>query len=194
MPESSPFTVDLELALSGKGAPPAGSYDKTLTATAPALDWLRKQYAGKSLELLGIPTRTDDLRAATKQAAALKGFTTVAVLGIGGSSLGGQALTALRKAAKPYVEFHDNPDPFAWAKALKRFDLKKTHFVAISKSGGTAETLMQVLTAAEALEKAGVKSLAKHYTIITEPHASPLADFADSIKAVKLDHPTGVGG
>ena len=37
----------------------------------------------------------------------------------------------------------------------KRFDLKKTHFIAISKSGGTAETLMQVLTAADALEKAG---------------------------------------
>ena len=79
-------------------------------------------------------------------------------------------------------------------KALKRFDLKKTHFIAISKSGGTAETLMQVLTAADAAEKAGVKSLKKHFTIITEPHQSALADFADGIGAVKLDHPTGVGG
>ena len=75
---------------------------------------------------------------------------TVAVLGIGGSSLGGQALTALRRKTSPCVEFHDNPDPFSWEAALKRFDLKKTHFIAISKSGGTAETLMQVLTAAEA--------------------------------------------
>ena len=56
------------------------------------------------------------------------------------------------------MEFHDNPDPFSWDAALKRFDLKKTHFIAISKSGGTAETLMQVLTAAKALKaKAGVK-------------------------------------
>ena len=159
-----------------------------------ALDWLREQHASKGLELLGIPTRTDDLRAATKQAAALKGFTTVAVLGIGGSSLGGQALTALRKVTKPFVEFHDNPDPFTWAAALKRFDLKKTHFIAISKSGGTAETLMQVLTAAERWRRLGVKILKKHFTIITEPHKSALADFADSIGAVKLDHPTGVGG
>jgi glucose-6-phosphate isomerase len=53
---------------------------------------------------------------------------------------------------------------------------------------------MQVLTAAEALEKAGVKSLKKHFTIITEPKKSPLADFADSIGAAKLDHPEGVGG
>ncbi len=100
----------------------------------------------------------------------------MAVLGIGGSSLGGQALTALRKVTKPFVEFHDNPDPFAWTKALKRFDLKKTHFIAISKSGGTAETLMQVLTATDALEKLGVKQLNRHFTIITEPHKSALAD------------------
>ena len=189
-----PFSVNLDLALSGKGAPPRAGYDQALAKSAAALDWLRQQHASKSLELLGIPTRTDDLRAASKQAAALKGFSTVAVLGIGGSSLGGQALTALRKVSKPFVEFHDNPDPFSWAKALKRFDLKKTHFIAISKSGGTAETLMQVLTATDALEKLGVKSLKKHFTIITEPHQSALADFADSIGAVKLDHPLGVGG
>lgn len=190
----SVLNISLELALSGSGAPSQARYSKSLEASAAALDWLRQQHKNKTLELLGVPSRTDDLRAASKQAAALKGFATVAVLGIGGSSLGGQALTALRKAAKPWVEFHDNPDPFSWTKALKRFDLKKTHFVAISKSGGTAETLMQVLTAADALEKAGVKTLKKHFTIITEPHKSALADFADSIGAVKLDHPLGVGG
>src|ERR1700704_2124791 len=108
MPQSSAFTIDLDLALSGKGAVPRDLYDQVLVKTAGPLDWLRQQHAGKGLELLGIPARTDDLRAATKQAAALKGFATVAVLGIGGSSLGGQALTPLRKASKPYVEFHDN--------------------------------------------------------------------------------------
>jgi glucose-6-phosphate isomerase len=194
MPPSAPFTVNLDLALSGKGAPLPAAYDAALAQSAAALDWLRGQHKSKGLELLGVPARSDDLRAATKQAAALNGFTTIAVIGIGGSSLGGQALTALRKVQKPFVEFHDNPDPFAWAKALKRFDLKKTHFIAISKSGGTAETLMQVLTAVDALEKAGVRSLNKHFTIITEPHQSALADFADSIGAAKLDHPTGVGG
>jgi glucose-6-phosphate isomerase len=191
---ATPFTIDLDLALSGKGAPPRDRYEAALAKSAEALDWLREQKRTGRLELLGIPARTDDLKAAASRAAALKDFATIAVLGIGGSSLGGQALTALRKVQKPFVEFHDNPDPFAWAKALKRFDLKKTHFIAISKSGGTAETLMQVLTAADALEKLGVKSLKKHFTIITEPHQSALADFADEIGAVKLDHPTGVGG
>jgi glucose-6-phosphate isomerase len=194
MAESAPFSVSLDLALGGPGAIARAGYDKALADSAAGLDWLRERHESKGLELLGIPSRTDDLKIATKHAATLGGFTTIAVLGIGGSSLGGQALTALRKVSKPYVEFHDNPDPFSWAKALKRFDLKKTHFIAISKSGGTAETIMQVLTATDALEKLGVKSLKKHFTVITEPHQSALADFADSIGAVKLDHPTGVGG
>ncbi len=193
MPDSkkSPLFQSLSLALSGKGAPPASVYEASLTRAQDALVWLKDQAAGKKLELLGIPARTDDIKAAQKVAAGINAKT-VAVLGIGGSSLGGQALTALAKNAT--VEFHDNPDPFSWDAALKRFDLKKTHFIAISKSGGTAETLMQVLTAAEALKKAGVKSLKKHFTIITEPKKSILGDFADGIGASRLDHPLGVGG
>lgn len=192
MSDSSPLSFSLDLALSGKGQVPRADYDKALANAGPALDWLRGQKG--SLELLGIPSRKDDLKAAAKLAAGIKGVKTVAVLGIGGSSLGGQALTALRRKSVPWVEFHDNPDPFSWDAALKRFDLKKTHFIAISKSGGTAETLMQVLTAVEALTKAGVKSLKKHFTIITEPKKSALADFADGIGAPRLDHPEGVGG
>jgi glucose-6-phosphate isomerase len=191
----SPLTVSLDLALAGKGAPPKAVYEASLDKAAGALDWLRQQEQARTLELLDIPARTDDLKAAKARAGDIaRGMKTVAVLGIGGSSLGGQALTALRRTAIPFVEFHDNPDPFSWSAALKRFDLKKTHFIAISKSGGTAETLTQALTAADALKKAGVKTLARHFTIVTEPHASPLAAFADSIGAPKLDHPTGVGG
>jgi len=192
---SSPLSVSLDLALTGKGAPSKAAYEASLGAAVGALGWLRQQAADQSLELLGIPARTDDLRQAQARAKEIAATArTVAVLGIGGSSLGGQALTALRKASVPFVEFHDNPDPFSWSAALKRFDLKKTHFIAISKSGGTAETLVQALTAAEALKKAGVKNLARHFTIVTEPHASALADFADSIGAPRLDHPLGVGG
>lgn len=187
-----PFRVSLDLALAGNGAIPRQDYDTALAAAADALDWLRAQKG--ALELLEVPGRTEDLKAAAKLAAGITGIKTVAVLGIGGSSLGGQALTALRRKTSPYVEFHDNPDPFSWSAALRRFDLKKTHFIAISKSGGTAETLIQVLSAAEVLRKAGAKTLKKHFTIITEPKKSPLADFADEIGAARLDHPTGVGG
>jgi glucose-6-phosphate isomerase len=194
MPDSkaSPLRFSLELALSGKGAPLPFAWTDSLARADGALVWLGEQARTKSLELLGVPARTDDLKAAKKAAGAIKGMKSIAVLGIGGSSLGGQALTALKKNS--VVEFHDNPDPFSWDAALKRFDLKRTHFVAISKSGGTAETLMQVLTAAEALKKAGVASLKKHFTVITEAKKSPLGDFADGIGAARLAHPSGIGG
>ena len=200
MPESS-LKVSLDLALSGKGAPPKAVYEQSLAATGEALDWLRAQYKSKSLELLQIPARTDDLKKAEALAKTIgRGMKTVAVLGIGGSSLGGQALTVLSRKStqRAFVEFHDNPDPLSWRGVLKRvdkgLDIAKTHFICISKSGGTAETLAQALSAEAALKKAGVKNMAKHFTIITEPHKSPLADFADLIGAPKLDHPTGVGG
>ena len=182
--------------LTGRGAPSKATPRRfPCQGGLSFLNRLREQDHNRTLELLSFPARTDDLRVAGKRAAEIaKGAKVVAVLGIGGSSLGGQALTALRKTQIPFVEFHDNPDPFTWEAALKRFDLKKTHFIAISKSGGTAETLTQVLTAAEALKKAGAKNLARHFTIVTEPHQSALADFADSIGAPKLDHPIRVGG
>jgi glucose-6-phosphate isomerase len=94
----SPLTVSLDLALTGKGAPPKAGYEASLAKAVDALAWMRSQSQSRSLELLGIPARTDDLKAAQKRAREIaKGMKTVAVLGIGGSSLGGQALTALRR-------------------------------------------------------------------------------------------------
>ncbi|MEI9932320.1 MAG: hypothetical protein WDM89_17710 [Rhizomicrobium sp.] len=141
-----PFTVSLDLALSGKGAVAKADYDAALAATASHLDWLRKSRADKSLELLGVPSRTDDIEAARKIADAfVKDTTDIAILGIGGSSLGGQALKAALEShdrGGPRVTFHDNPDPFAWKEYLSKVDLKTARFVAISqirRYGGDAD-------------------------------------------------------
>ena len=196
--ESLPFAVSLDLALGGPGACPRAAFDTALTEADKGLGWLRDQRTTKSLELLGIPARSDDLVAAQTVADSFcKDTSDVAVLGIGGSSLGGQALKALEAVGRkgPPVTFHDNPDPESWRAAMAGFDLKTTRFIVISKSGGTAETLMQALTAADAIEKAGGgKYLKHHFAIVTEPKPSPLRAFAESIGAPILDHPTGVGG
>jgi glucose-6-phosphate isomerase len=194
-----PFTVSLDLALSGKGAVAKADYDAALAATTPHLDWLRKARADKSLELLGVPSRTDDIEAAQKVAETFcKNTSDIAVLGIGGSSLGGQSLKAALESHDregPRVTFHDNPDPFAWQEFLAKADLKTTRFVVISKSGGTAETLMQALTAADLFDKAGAaKYLKYHFVMITEPGDNVLRKFAASIEAPVLDHPKDVGG
>src|SRR5689334_7035789 len=124
--ESLPFTVSLDLALGGKGAVNSKHYEQALAGADKALDWLRNSKDDGSIELFSIPSRTDDI-AKAKEAAAklLENTTDIAILGIGGSSLGGKALQALRPAgATPRIEFFDNPDPVSWAEALARFDLK----------------------------------------------------------------------
>ena len=194
---SLPFTISLDLALSGPGAVPRAAFDSALKDGAAALAWLRAQKKDKAIELLDIVARTDDVAAAKAVADTWsKDTSDIAVLGIGGSSLGGQALKAIAKAgAMPRVTFHDNPDPWSWQDTLASVDLKTTRFVVISKSGGTAETLFQAITAADAIEKAGGgKWLKHHFVAITEPKKSVLTDFAQSIGAPVLDHPLGIGG
>jgi glucose-6-phosphate isomerase len=95
----------------------------------------------------------------------------------------------------PKVIFFDNIDPVTFDAALKSFDLRTARFVAISKSGGTAEPLAQTLAAADAIDRAGGgKYIKYHFAVVTEPKPSPLRAFAESIGCAILDHPIGVGG
>jgi glucose-6-phosphate isomerase len=193
---SVPFTVSLDLALNKLRS--RAHFDDALAEAEKALAWLRQARADGSIPLFSVPFATDDILRAQEAAEGLVANTSdVAILGIGGSSLGGQVLHALRKdsAEAPRVRFFDNPDPESWTRTLSAFDLKTTRFVAISKSGGTPETLFQALTAADAIDKAGGgKYLKHHFLAITEPKKNTLRDFAESIGAPVLDHPPGVGG
>ncbi len=196
MTESLPFAVSLDLAF--PRAEDRATFDDVLAEAEVALGWLREAHARGTLELLQIPGRHDDIVAAQAAADPWAGKTSdVAVLGIGGSSLGGKALAELVPFGalhSPRVNFFDNADPFTFAAALASFDLKTTRFVAISKSGGTAETLSQTLAAAAAIEGAGGQSLGDHFIVVTEPRPSALKKFAESIACPTLDHPLGVGG
>jgi glucose-6-phosphate isomerase len=187
MAPSFPFAVSLELA---KQCLPASAQEAAETALAGLI-------ASKPpLELFTNIERTDDVLAARKIADnLLENTSTIAVLGIGGSSLGGQALKDLAVNARSNVLFYDNPDPVTYVRALSSFDLKTTRFIVISKSGGTPETLAQTLIAADALKAAGGgTSLARHFVAITEPRTSPLTRFAAEIGCPVLDHPLGIGG
>ena len=89
------------------------------------------------------------------------------VLGVGGSSLGGQTLAQLAGVgvrgieafrAGPRLHFLDNLDPATYATLLDALPLATTRFIAISKSGGTGETLMQTAAALSAVKAAGLSS------------------------------------
>ena len=70
--------------------------------------------------------------------------TRVVILGTGGSSLGGQAVTAL-STSTPRLRFLDNIDPASFDTLFRAVEPARTGFIVISKSGGTAETLAQFL-------------------------------------------------
>jgi glucose-6-phosphate isomerase len=129
---------------------------------------LRQWHGDGSLPLLGLPARRDDLDAARAAAdILLAGATDIVLYGTGGSSLGAQALaqlagyrvpglTAIETPAGP-VRFHffDNLDGRTLGEVLRTLDLKTTRFLAVSKSGGTPETVLQMVVTLDALTRPG---------------------------------------
>ena len=102
--------------------------------------------------------------------AAGKKFTTLLVIGIGGSALGPQLATdALIRAHDPMrAYFFDNTDPDGFDRVFAQLGaaLAETLVVVISKSGGTKETRNGMVEAQAAFTKAGL-DFNKHAVAVT---------------------------
>src|SRR6185295_14140979 len=74
---------------------------------------------------------------------------------------------------------------------------KTSRFVAVSKSGGTGETLMQTIAALDAV-KAAKLDPHQHFLGITEPakpgKSNGLRNMLGAYKIEMMEHDTGVGG
>jgi glucose-6-phosphate isomerase len=193
----------------GRDGVTAGAYADVLARSAEALAWIRARHADGKLPLLRLPEKTDDLAAIGGAAKRLvAGAGDIVFLGTGGSSLGGQTvaqlagcgvpgLGALREG--PRLHFMDNLDPDTYAAMLARLPLAATRFVAISKSGGTGETLMQTIAALAAVRNAGLAAKTPELLFgITEPavagRRNGLRDLLGRHGALMLDHDPDVGG
>jgi glucose-6-phosphate isomerase len=201
-----PFTQDISRAFAG-GITQA-AFEKNLQRLEAPLAALREAYEKKTLAHLRLPERTGDLDSIKALAAKLRDATDVVFLGTGGSSLGGQALAQLGGynvpgvgdlKRDPKLHFLENLDPFSLEEFLAELPLQSARFVAISKSGGTGETLVQTIAVIDALKKAKLGGeIAKHLFGITEP-AKPggkngLRALLDKFGCEILEHDTGVGG
>ena len=187
----------------------ARALDAALARAEGALDWLRARHADRSLPLLRLPETRGDLENIRDTARRLADRSTdIVILGTGGSSLGGQTLAQLAGYAvagigalgvPPRLHFIDNLDPDSFAKLLARLPHATARFVAISKSGGTAETLMQTIAVLSALTDAGLQTrIPDIFLGITEPtisgKANGLRDLLGKFCVPMLDHDPGVGG
>ncbi|MGF1605889.1 MAG: glucose-6-phosphate isomerase [Rhodothalassiaceae bacterium] len=175
-------------------------YEQALERLGPALQTVRQERAD-ARPYLSLPGRTDDLDEIRRRADALraKGFTDIVVLGTGGSSLGAKALAALTGPhfAAPTVRLHvpDNLGAALMDALFEQLDLHKTHVIAVSKSGGTAETVAQLITAYQAVAEAvGADRAAHHFTLVTEPGDSLFRQLAARWQLSCYDHDPKLGG
>jgi glucose-6-phosphate isomerase len=196
-------SIDLAREAAGKALDPA------LKRADEALQWLRDRHADGKLPLLRYAGRHDDLEEIRDTARRLADRATdVVFLGTGGSSLGGQTLAQLAGYAvpgvgalrePPRIHFMDNLDPVSFGTMLERLPHGTTRYVAISKSGGTGETLMQTIAALSAVKAAGHGTqIPDIFLGLTEP-AKPggkngLRDLLAQHKVPMLEHDPGVGG
>lgn len=210
--QDTPFTQDVTKALApaiGATGIPQAAYEATLARTLQVLYRLRDQSRDGSLPLLGLPAAKADLAPVKALAKSLrKGAKDIVFFGTGGSALGGETIAQLADygvsgvaafSKAPRVHFINNLDPVSLTTMFASLTLNKTKFVAISKSGGTGETLMQTMAAVDALTAAGLgEAIAEHIVGLSEPEKAGKPNALRALLAPYgcqfLDHHTGVGG
>jgi glucose-6-phosphate isomerase len=185
----------------GKAGLPRAVLDRELARASIALDKIRRWHADGTLPLLRLPAARDDLVALKPHADRFARFEHVVVMGMGGSSLSGKALVALKDLGfgpakgRPKVWFMDNVDPATYAELTTRLPFDRTGIIPISKSGGTPETIAQLHAVLDAMEaKLGKAALGAHVIAITEATDNPLRRLATRLGATILDHDPNIGG
>ena len=158
---------------------------------------------------MDLPRQSDQVKKLLASARRKRGrFDDVVVLGIGGSALGTVALRGAllhpfhnllpRRDRKGLPRLHvlDNVDPVFQSGLFDDvLDLPRTLFVVITKSGSTAETMSQFLTAYDTVAGClGADRVAKHMIAITDAHQGHLRPVADDLGLESYAIPEGVGG
>ncbi|PIR26422.1 MAG: glucose-6-phosphate isomerase [Deltaproteobacteria bacterium CG11_big_fil_rev_8_21_14_0_20_42_23] len=128
-------------------------------------------------------------------------FSTLVVLGIGGSALGTKCLLsaltdndALFSSVSTRVVVCDNIDPSTFYPLLHKLDLKKTCFYVVSKSGGTTETISQLLLVMQQLQTKLPAEWKEHVLLCTDARQGKLRAFADEHQLRSFVVPSQLGG
>lgn len=174
----------------------------TLKESSPALETARRSLealkARTDLGFMQLPDRTELWTSAEARGRELRKVAHhLAVFGMGGSSLGGRALLmALKKwNTAHHVTFIDNADSDQYWKWMRsQSDLSDAHWVIVSKSGNTVETLTMAELADQHLRGSGYKKLSASSTVISELEDNPLMRWAKRENVPALEIPKDVGG
>lgn len=155
-------------------------------------DALRSKIKDSKIAAIDIISSNRDLKELENFAKKISAHKKILVLGVGGSSLGGKTLSALKSQQK--VEFLESIDPTTLQDCLANLNFKNTFFLVISKSGETIETLCQTLIILDELQRQKIKNFAKQFLFVTESEENSLAKIAKKIGAEITSHSNKIGG
>lgn len=172
------------------------AFQQTLEMVRQHIDAVIESADKGELPLLKIVDETSDLKELQQLSEEMRSqFDTMVVLGTGGSILNPESICALKRhLGDKELFFADTVDPLVFENRLSKIELKKTAFVAISKSGSTLETVSQALICLELCKETLGDTYHKHWFFITDPHETPLRNLAQEIGARIVDHPAKIGG
>ncbi len=191
--------------------PEHGIGEKALHAMEPdaykALERMEREKKDGSLGFLELPYDGSTVKSIREfRAKCGSRFDTLAVIGIGGSALGPQAmknalthlylneLDAAARKGKCRVYFFDNVDPFEIESLSDLIDVTKTLFLVISKSGGTTETNANFAILLDMLKKKAGANYREHIVAITDPQKGVLRKIAAEEGFTTFPIPPNVGG
>ncbi len=167
----------------------------------------KKAGAGEWLQWMNLKYMEDTVWYIKEYASMVENrFDNILVLGIGGSALGGLAMT--EALLKPYwnylskeernnyprIFFLDNIDPDCVKSLLNTLDLKKTLVNVITKSGSTHETMAQYMIVKDILEQELGDDYRKNIVATTDKQTGVLRQLADQEGYKTFVIPDDVGG
>ena len=119
----------------------------------------------------------------------LPNFKNIALVGVGGSSLGVKAIYEMLAKSQKNLIFFDNLDPFLIASNFNKISLDDTIFIISSKSGTTIETISIFKCILERFKIVNFEN----FIIISDPN-SPLEIYAKARNIRVFNIPKNVGG
>lgn len=167
----------------------------------------RKDKPGQWLQWMNLGYNEETLWYVKEYASLVRNrFDNILVLGIGGSALGGLAVT--EALLKPYwnllsneqrdnfprIFFLDNIDPDSMNGLLQVLDLKKTLVNVITKSGSTAETMSQFMVLKNLMKEQLGDDYRKHIVATTDRQTGVLRQISEQEGYKTFVVPDDVGG
>jgi len=168
---------------------------------------LRKDKPGQWLQWMNLGYSEETVWYVKEFAAMVEGrFDNILILGIGGSALGGLALT--EALLKPYwnllstsdrenyprIFFLDNIDPDQIEALLDMLNLKRTLVNVITKSGSTAETMAQFMVIKDRLQKELGDDYRKAVVATTDAEVGVLRQLSNEEGYKTFTVPDDIGG